>query len=60
LPRQRPALGNGGCCEAGEPAEVLFDATARDEKHQDESVKSKMTVGVWDGRASLVASDALK
>jgi hypothetical protein len=27
-------LGNGGCCERGEPAGVLFDATARDDQHE--------------------------
>ncbi len=27
-------LGNGGCCEVGEPARVLFDATARDDQHR--------------------------
>ena len=26
-------LGNGGCCEVGEPAGVLFDAAARDDQH---------------------------
>ena len=26
-------LGNGGCCEVGEPARVLFDAAARDDQH---------------------------
>ena len=27
-------LGNGGCCEVGEPARVLFDAAARDDQHK--------------------------
>ena len=27
-------LGNGGCCEVGEPARVLFDAGARDDQHK--------------------------
>ena len=26
-------LGNGGCCEVGEPAGALFDAAARDDQH---------------------------
>ncbi len=28
------ALGNGGCCEVGEPAGALFDATARNDQHE--------------------------
>jgi hypothetical protein len=31
---QRHGLGNGGCCEEGEPAEASFDATARDDQHE--------------------------
>ncbi len=27
-------LGNGGCCEVGEPAQLLFDAAARDDQHK--------------------------
>jgi hypothetical protein len=27
-------LGNGGCCEVGEPEGVLFDAAARDDQHE--------------------------
>ncbi len=27
-------LGNGGCCEVGEPARVLFDTAARDDHHK--------------------------
>ncbi len=27
-------LRNGGCCEVGEPARVLFDAAARDDQHK--------------------------
>ncbi len=27
-------IGNGGCCELGEPAGELFDATARDDQHE--------------------------
>ena len=27
-------LGNGGCCEVGEPAGALFNATARDDQHE--------------------------
>ena len=27
-------LGNGGCCEVGEPAGALFDAAARDDQHK--------------------------
>jgi hypothetical protein len=27
-------LGNGGCCEMGEPASLLFDATARNDQHE--------------------------
>ena len=30
----RHGLGNGGCCEVGEPARVLFDAAARDDQHE--------------------------
>ncbi len=39
------------------PKQLSTKRNRRKRKHQDESVKSKMTVRVWDGRASLVASD---
>jgi hypothetical protein len=29
-----PRPWNGGCCEVGEPARVLFDAAARDDQHK--------------------------
>ena len=45
-------LGNGGCCEVGEPAEALFDAAARDDQHKysDRSMRETgrgKPSGVW-------------
>ncbi len=31
---QHHGLGNGGCCEVGEPAGVRFDATTRKDQHE--------------------------
>ena len=52
-------LGNGGCCEVGEPAGALFDAAARDDQHGYVD-KSLLEVGHGSSRAVSGAPPPLK
>ncbi len=52
-------LGNGGCCEVGEPAGELFDAAARDDQHEYFD-KSLLEVGHGICRAAPGAPPQLK
>jgi hypothetical protein len=44
-------LGNGGCCEVGEAARILFDAAARDDQHK-YSDRSLLETGRGSSRAA--------
>jgi hypothetical protein len=44
--------GNGGCCEMGEPASLLFDASARNDQHEHVESYSGTTDCAWTRRIS--------
>ena len=55
-------LGTGGCCEVGEPAGALFNATARDDQHEyfDRSLRETSrgsSRGVWGPHWKFLAGE---